>query len=142
MESNGSDRGKLLTAGGILSIVAGIFQIIEGWVMTNFFYDRAWFFWWPLQSPLDVWSEHIRSLAQIPDITPLPIWQMIIGGLIVVLGIIAIAGGVSAIRRKSFGLSLAGAICVLPSVHLGILAVIFVAFGKREFGVEGKGNGI
>jgi len=58
---------------------------------------------------------------------------IVIGGLILVLGIIAIAGGFSAIRRKSFGLALAGAICALPSVILGILAVIFVSLGKREF---------
>jgi hypothetical protein len=54
---------------------------------------------------------------------------------LIVLGIIAIVGGVSALRRKSFGLSLAGAICGLPSFFwiLAILAVIFVAMGKREF---------
>jgi hypothetical protein len=52
------------------------------------------------------------------------------------LGIVAIIGGVSAIRRKSFGLSLAGAICALPSNILGILAVIFVSVSKREFEAE------
>ena len=49
------------------------------------------------------------------------------------LGIVAIVGGISAIRRNVFGLSLAGAICALPSGILGILAVILVALGKREF---------
>jgi hypothetical protein len=53
-----------------------------------------------------------------------------------VLGIVAIIGGISAIRRKWFALSLAGAIGALPSVILGILAIIFVALGKREFGAE------
>ena len=63
-----------------------------------------------------------------------PIWLIIVGGLLLVLGIIAIVGGVSAIRRKSFGLSLAGAICALiPLNLLGLLAVIFVSLGKREF---------
>ena len=66
-----------------------------------------------------------------------PTWLTILGVPPLVLGIIAIAGGVSAIRRKSFGLSLAGATCALLSVPLGILAVIFVALGKREFGGEG-----
>jgi hypothetical protein len=71
-----------------------------------------------------------------------PIRWAIIGGCIGVLGIVAVVGGISAIRRKRFGLSLAGAICALPSVFLGILAVIFVALGKREFGAERKENGI
>ena len=55
-----------------------------------------------------------------------------------VLGIVAIVGGISAIRRKWFGLSIAGAIGALPSVILGILAVIFIALGKREFGAGRK----
>ena len=137
MESSGNSKGGLLTAGGILSIVAGVFQIIEGWVMANYFYDRPWFFWWPsFRSALYAWRGHIGDLLPVPEGIPLPIWQTIIGGLFIAMGIVAIAGGVSAIRRKSFGLSLAGAISVIPSVHLGILAVIFVALGKREFGAK------
>jgi len=66
----------------------------------------------------------------------------ITGGLLLALGILAVTGGISAIKTKSFGLSLAGAICALPSGLLGILAVIFVALGKREFGAERKENGI
>jgi len=62
-----------------------------------------------------------------------PIRWAIIGGCVGVLGIIAIIGGISAIRRKRFGLSLVGAICARPSVILGILAIIFIALGKREF---------
>jgi apolipoprotein N-acyltransferase len=72
----------------------------------------------------------------------IPTWLIVVGVPLLVLGIIAIAGGVSAIRRKKFGLSLAGAICALPSFILGILAVIFVSLGKREFGAERKENGI
>jgi hypothetical protein len=59
-----------------------------------------------------------------------------IGFVLAALGIFAIIGGVSAIRRKSFGVSLAGAICALPSVILGILAVIFVSLSKREFAAQ------
>jgi hypothetical protein len=62
---------------------------------------------------------------------------IVIGGLLLVLGIIAIAGGISAVRRKSFGLSLAGAICALiPLNLLGLLAVIFVSLSKKEFETE------
>jgi hypothetical protein len=50
-----------------------------------------------------------------------------------VLGIVAIVGGVSAVRRGSFGLSLAGTICALSSGTLGILAVIFISLAKGEF---------
>jgi hypothetical protein len=58
---------------------------------------------------------------------------IIVGVPIIALGIVAIVGGISAIRRGSFGLSLAGAICALPSSIMGILAVIFVAVSKEKF---------
>ena len=126
MASNGNSRGKLLTAGGTLSIVAGVFEVIGGVLMalTGGLAALAGAFIGPL------WPR------QIP---PIPIWLMIIIGLVLVaLGGYAIIGGVSARRREKFGVSLAGAMCSLPSVPLGVLAIIFVARGKREFGAERK----
>ena len=35
MESNGNTKGRLLTAGGILSIIAGIYQIIGGLLLAG-----------------------------------------------------------------------------------------------------------
>ena len=64
------------------------------------------------------------------------------GGLLVliaipgiILSIVAIVGGIYALRRKLWGLALAGSICALfgPWAILGILAVIFVSLGKGEF---------
>ena len=50
------------------------------------------------------------------------------------LGIVALIGGVFALRRRVWGFALAGAIlscfCFLP---LGILATIFVSMRRREF---------
>ena len=61
----------------------------------------------------------------------------------IVLGLIAIVGGIFAIRRQVWGLALAGAICALFPHHpygsliwspvLGILAIVFVALSKNEF---------
>jgi hypothetical protein len=58
----------------------------------------------------------------------------------IVLGLIAIAGGIFAIRRKVWGLALAGAICAIVPAHpwgdltwtpvLGILAALLVV-GSR-----------
>jgi hypothetical protein len=129
MASNGGDRGKLLTAGGVLSIVAGVFEMTFGVVVTALTMSGVI----PCMFHCGRFEIHIT-----PSFTYL-------GVPLLVLGIIAIAGGVSALRRKSFGLSLAGAICALPSHILGILAilaVIFVSLGKREFGAERKENGI
>ena len=123
-------RGGLLSAGGILSIIVGAFEVIGGGMMVALV---------SLGIPLRPWLS--SCLPGVPGVwhayswAVVPIWPMIImGGILLVLGIIAIVGGVSAVRRGSFGLSLAGAICALiPLNLLGLLAVIFVSLGKREF---------
>ena len=60
-----------------------------------------------------------------------------IGAGIIVIGIIALIGGIYALRRKVWGFALTGAIlaAILFPVGtvLGILAIIFVAMGKNEF---------
>jgi len=130
VESAGSQRSALLTAGGVLSVVAGVFEMVWGVVVLRGI--DVLFFWVPLVAVRDVWSLGIGDLAQPPP--PPAMWPYtMMGFVLVVLAIFAIIGGVSAIRRRSFGVSLAGAICALPSVILGILAVIFVSLSKREF---------
>ena len=138
MASNGGDRGKLLTAGGILSIVAGIFQINNGVVLMAYFLTYASMRpYWAIIPFLPGRCFDFRQYGVPAMVGWRPsILFFIIGLTILVLGILAVIGGISAIRRKRFGLSLAGAICALPSVILGKLAVIFVALGKREFGAK------
>jgi hypothetical protein len=62
-------------------------------------------------------------------------WLSAIFAPLIIFGIIAIVGGIYALRRKIWGLALAGSICALigPWFILGILAIIFVALGKGEF---------
>jgi hypothetical protein len=59
------------------------------------------------------------------------------GGAMIGLGIVALIGGIFALRRRVWGLALAGAICAAPLLPpgpaLGTLAIVFVALGKREF---------
>jgi hypothetical protein len=57
-----------------------------------------------------------------------------IGGGMIATGVIALIGGIFALRRKSWGFALAGAILALfPIVPLGVLAIIFVSMAKKEF---------
>lgn len=118
MESGGSHRSGLLTAGGILSIIGGSFEVIVGAIVVLVVATTVF-------PPLPLGASFERHV--------IPTWLFIVAGPLIVLGMVAIVGGVSTLRRNKFGLSLAGAICALPSVILGILAVIFVALGKREF---------
>jgi len=138
MSANGSNRGGLVSAGGVLSIIAGISQLISGSFLAvfAFFPEYALFIYsqrllfrvlfMPFL-PDTWWGTFVSGFFEGPE----PVLFLICSG---VLGIVAIIGGISAIRRKWFGLSLAGAVGALPSVIPGILAVIFVALGKRQFG--------
>jgi hypothetical protein len=157
MASNGGRRRRLLTASGILCIVGGAYAVIcVVSVMDITIANIELLSWDWVQHPLRCsYAGIIRSLITVASIFA--------------LGIVTVVGGVSAMRRKKFGLSLAGAICfaLTPPVAfnesfsasffskslaelvwvwgwmiMGILAVIFVVLGKREFRAKGKGNGI
>jgi hypothetical protein len=65
----------------------------------------------------------------------------LIGAPVVILSIVAIIGGVFAIRKRAWGFALAGAICgfivglplVAPAILLGIPAIVLTALGKKQF---------
>jgi hypothetical protein len=66
----------------------------------------------------------------------------LVGAPIIILSIIAIIGGVFAIRKRAWGFALAAAICVFiiglplfiaPAILLGIPAIVFTALGKEKF---------
>jgi len=112
---------KPVTA-GVLSIVAGsltaalsIFLLLFGGVLSG-----------------------VLAAVGVPDIAlliPFPIFGIVAVPLLI-LGSVAIIGGVYAIKRRLWPLALAGAICALfpPQIGiLGILAIVFVVLGKDEF---------
>ncbi len=96
------------TTAGILSIIAGAIALIAG-IVIAVVGSIGWFFGIP--------------------------WVSAIGAPSIILGIIAIVGGSYALKRRVWGLALAGSICALlgPWAILGILAIIFVSLGKGEF---------
>ena len=59
---------------------------------------------------------------------------IVIGAVSLTFGIISLAGGIQAIRRRAWGLALAGSILAIASSALfGILSIVFVSIGKKEF---------
>ena len=144
MESNGNSRAGLLRAGGALTVIAGVLQIVSVVSLVLYILSPDWLF-----SILDTMSplrfvpfitSYLLQFVQYGDLEGLrPVLFAVGAG---VLAIVAIVGGISAIRRNRFGLSLAGAICVVPSGIMGILAVIFVVLGRREFGTRGEQSGL
>jgi hypothetical protein len=95
--------------GGILAIVAGVLTVIVGIAFVTTGADLAFL------------GFLLFAFAGL-------------GLLAVLIGIVAVVGGICALRRRSWGLALAGSICALPAgLVLGVLAIIFVVKGKSEF---------
>jgi hypothetical protein len=127
MESSVSHRSGLLTAGGVLSIIAGATEIIGGLIVVGLILVTV------MQG--GVLASNLSEgpiLIMIPIL--IPTWTVVVAAALLVLGTVAIIGGVSALRLKRFGMSLAGAICALPTIILGILAIVFVSRSRKEFG--------
>lgn len=97
------------TVGGILAIIAGVLELIFGVVGAT-------------------------GVGLVGGLIGMG-WLGVIFGPLIVIGIVAIIGGIYALQRKVWGLALAGSICALigPWFILGVLAIIFVALGKGEF---------
>ena len=101
------------TTAGILSIIAGALEVIGGIIVLTV-------------------GAATTGAANVPN------WMMFFSAAAIpmlILGIVAIVGGVYALKRRIWGLALAGAICSLFGAWfiLGILAIIFVIMGKGEF---------
>ena len=108
-------NGSKARWGGILTIIAGAIGILIGIVVAivNF---------------------------RILSIFELPAPEVLAGMPSVILGALAVAGGIFAIRKKVWIFALVGAILAIPStaalgpaVILGILGVLFIAMARNEF---------
>ena len=127
MAGNG-DRGGLLSAGGILSVIVGVCQIVAGVllaIVTVF--------------EMGLWQPELPFLPRLGGMLPIEAGMplLIVAIVVLVLGIIAIIGGSSALKRSSFGMALVGALCAFVTVNvLGLLALIFVSLSSGEFGTE------
>ena len=107
------------TTAGILCIISGAADILLG-VLTVFASSFV------MRSADLIGEEWVMDLVISVVMVVGPIW--------VLLGVVALLGGIFALKRRLWGLALAGSICALSGVTvLGILAIIFVAMGRNEF---------
>jgi hypothetical protein len=111
------------TTAGILAIVAGAVGVTE-WVAVAVLGILAWG-WLVMGGLLGVGGIVAAAVA-----------------IVITIGIVAIVGGIFALKRKRWRLALAGSICaifsfwfipVLLNVPLAIAAIVLVVLGKGEF---------
>ena len=124
-------RSRMLTAAGILNVVAGAFGIYAGIDFDPLAF--LLFFYKPVIlsgfEPL-LLAKVSHAFTRGDPILPLEA----IRSLYIAFGGVAIAGGICDFKRKLWGLSLAGSICsILCKVPLGIIALVFTSVRKRDF---------
>ncbi|TFH36823.1 MAG: hypothetical protein E4G93_01430 [Dehalococcoidia bacterium] len=113
-------------AAGVCSIVGGALGILSGlaagvmgiWSMSGM--PGMWGMW-GAESHMTPWGANPFGWFGLPAL---------------ILGAMAIVGGIFALKRRHWGLSLAGAICatLTPiSFILGVPAIVFIALSHDEF---------
>jgi hypothetical protein len=109
--------------GGILSIISGGFGILSMFmiilVIVMLYYMSSDFYY-----------------SNLPDemMNIMYIIYGVMGVFMALLGVLAIIGGVYALKRKSWGLALAGAIAsTITFFPCGIAAIIFIAKSQPDF---------
>ena len=109
---------------GILDLVIGIPALFAGIVVAT----------------APQWIAEAPELAEELEGIP-PEFFTGMGVVMCLLAVVAIVGGIFAIRKRRWGLALAGSICAifagvplyLAGLFLGIPAVVFTALGKEHF---------
>jgi len=97
------------TAAGVLCVIAGVGQVSVGAILTVAAFFAA-------------------ELAGLE-------WLGFVGIGVVVLGIMSMIGGVFAMKRRRWGLALAGSICALVAVNIGLAipAILLLSLAKDVF---------
>jgi hypothetical protein len=60
-------------------------------------------------------------------------WREFVGTLIILLGLVAVWGGICTLQKKRWGWALVGAICSIIFPFFGIPAIILLIKSKGEF---------
>lgn len=113
------DKTWMPTTSGILNIICGAADIIGGIVLLI----------------LGAASGVIYKFAQT-DIPPyvFMIILVMIGIFMLILGVLALVGGIYALRRKVWGMALAGSIVSFFIIWpLGVASIVFIALSRKEF---------
>ena len=105
----------------ILDIFSGALTLIGGLVLVL----TGGFSYAIISKAINVGEEYLMFVPVVFIVIALPI---------VIIGMLAIIGGIFALRNKIWGLALAGSIAaIIPLWPLGIASIVFTALSKNEF---------
>ena len=107
------------TTAGILDVVSGVFALI-------------WFMMLIIAIIVTSGAAYFPGKEAIPGFVSGILWSIAIPSLII--GILALIGGIYALQRRKWGLALAGSIATTVFwFFVGIPAIVFTAQAKNEF---------
>lgn len=116
---------------GILDIVSGAMGVLMGLFMSLHLNIARAIQAAPGAAPR--FGPHLGGFPQMPPFF-FPGMGLAMGITIVIIGALAIVGGIFALRNKVWSLALAGSIgAVLTGRLLGVLALIFTVLGRKDF---------
>ena len=113
---------------GILSIISGVFGVFSaGLIIMMLVFMNAIF-----HLPEEINQTAPRMMDTFSNFFIL--FYGVMGGVLALIAILAIIGGVYSIKKKYWGLGLAGAIAgTVTFFPCGIAAIILISMGKSEF---------
>jgi len=115
------------TTAGIINIVCGVFFLIGG--ITIF---SAW--GTPMATSFAGYAMYSMGLEGKPSSSFVTTFIVTLGTAAIFLGTVSILGGIYSIKRRLWGIALAGSISTfLSSIVLGIPTIALTAISKREF---------
>jgi len=116
------------TTAGILNIISGAFFLIGGIIVLSLLDQPR------VAVPWASYAMYSMRLEGEPSSSFVTTFIVILGTAALVPGVVSIVGGIFSIKRRLYGMALAGSISTfLSSFVLGIPTVVLTAVSKREF---------
>jgi hypothetical protein len=111
--------------GGILAIISGALGVIGSLVMITMIIFMRCIFTSPEFGVGPEGDEVFTIIFLVYGI---------IGFVLLILGVTGIVGGIYAMKRRLWGLALAGAICgIITFLPTGVIGTVFIAQAQKEF---------
>ena len=120
MTQNANQNQWMPVVAGILTLIAGGTKLLAffGFLIALVFVPAGSYSSWD-NAPHMMWSANWMIAFMVP---------------LLVLGILAIIGGIFMLQRRMWGMALVGGIAALiPNSLLGIAALVFIAISKDQF---------
>ena len=116
------------TVAGIFNLISGVFFLLGGIIIISTLSQLE------IAMPWASYAMYSMGIEGEPSGSFVTTFIVILGTAAILAGVISILGGIYSIRRRLWGIALAGSIFTFLSlIILGIPTLLLTAISKREF---------